>query len=70
MLGGAMLAARAALRVGAGRVIAAVPSPLESSSGFDCCSMKASPGAVPFGPMSVEAVETTESVVVTVVSTS
>ena len=47
---------------------AAVPSPLESSSGFDRCSMKASPGAVPFGPMSVEVVETTDSIVVTVVS--
>lgn len=32
MLGGAMLAARAALRVGAGRVIAAVPSPLAAEA--------------------------------------
>ena len=32
MLGGAMLAARAALRVGAGRVIAAVPSPLANEA--------------------------------------
>jgi hypothetical protein len=30
--------------------------------------MKASPGAVPFGPMSVEVVETTDSIVVSVVS--
>ena len=32
MLGGAMLAARAALRAGAGRVIAAVPAPLASEA--------------------------------------
>ena len=34
----------------------AARSLLESLSGFDCCSMKLRPGAVPFGPIRVELV--------------
>lgn len=41
----------------------------ESLRGCACCSMKLSPGAVPFGPMSVEVVAPAGEIVVSVVST-
>jgi hypothetical protein len=46
----------------------AARSLLESFIGFCCCSMKFIPGAVPFGPMSVDVVTPVGAVVVTVVS--
>ena len=46
----------------------AARSLLESFIGFCCCSMKFIPGAVPFGPMSVDVEAPVGAVVVTVVS--